>query len=531
MLPNFWKLYHLTSFEAKILSNEGVGGLTNYVTNQVFQHVLPNATQAEELEYGLPPAPNGYSLLKTQFQAAFIEAEKGDDAQWGNVKKYGDAYEAAKAAATGQAPYVFGRPLSDWSGWALTRHVLSQEGVNLLEDVGGYNSEGFAGNFSANTNEDFYFVVAPIAPGPGLPKGEPPDQLGCSVTNVYYWRHIKEGYSAIPGNLWKRFVDAGGRSYFNHQLVSFKDVELIGGKPGAGPYDLLFYQRQPGEQIAKGPVAAENICKKHPEQCAHIQSKLLFLALPDRSLELIDQNNFFFQDERVHQLTRGTVNDIPALRMFIAYREPWWLKYGINPPPQKGPAKGRNTTDLGLRQYYNWWTPNLDNVNQNGLTLASYVSGQATFYWREIQEGEPYDHMAGSGDGSALTAVPPDKLPNGYNNATAAEAAAAQKGGPRHCSTTMALEAHRQLMEVNNVPESDRPNIPLPYYAHYQDWTKDPFGAGWHAWSSGNDQQRLIPRVRQPIPSANVFVVGEAFSDVQGWVQGALNSAGVHVAM
>jgi hypothetical protein len=89
----------------------------------------------------------------------------------------------------------------------------------------------------------------------------------------------------------------------------------------------------------------------------------------------------------------------------------------------------------------------------------------------------------------------------------------------------MALEAHRQLMEVNNVPEDEQPDIPLPYYAHYQNWTKDPFGAGWHAWSSGSDQQKLIPRVRQPIPTANVFVVGEAFSDVQGWVQGALNSA------
>ncbi len=513
------ELYNLTEFEAGLLKQGGTGAISDYVSDQAFQHVLPNATPSEKKQYGLGDAPNGYTLLRSQFHAAFLAAEKAEagggsaDALWKQVKQYGDAYEAAKASATAERPYVFGRPLSDWSGWALNRHVLSQEAVDLLEDAGGYNSEGFAGNFSANTNEDFYFVVGPFG-----------DEPGCSQTDVYYWRHIREGYSAIPGNLWKRF-DALGRSYFNHQLVSFENVDLPGGKKDAGPYDLLFYRRQPGIKLIKGSVAAENICRESPEQCRRIRAKLLFLALPGRSLELIDQDNFFFQDSRVQALTRGTVNNIPALRMFIAYSEPWWLRYGID-PPAPGPAMGRNTTDLGLRQYYNWWTPASGNANQNGLTLASYVSGQATFYWKEIQDGDPYDHEAGGADPSALTTIPPAKLgKEGYSKATAGQAAAAQKGGPRHCSKTMALEAHRQLMEVSNVPEKDRPDIPLPYYAHFQNWTKDPFGAGWHAWGSGSDQQRLIPAVRQPIPEASVFIVGEAFSDVQGWVQGALNSA------
>ena len=34
-----------------------------------------------------------------------------------------------------------------------------------------------------------------------------------------------------------------------------------------------------------------------------------------------------------------------------------------------------------------------------------------------------------------------------------------------------------------------------------------------------------MPRLRKPVPDANVYVCGEAFSSNQGWAEGALNTA------
>ena len=68
---------------------------------------------------------------------------------------------------------------------------------------------------------------------------------------------------------------------------------------------------------------------------------------------------------------------------------------------------------------------------------------------------------------------------------------------------------------------------PEPYYAHFQNWTKEPWGAGWHAFTAGNNDNLLIPQILQPLPEENIFICGECWSNVQGWVQGALNTSEV----
>ena len=88
------------------------------------------------------------------------------------------------------------------------------------------------------------------------------------------------------------------------------------------------------------------------------------------------------------------------------------------------------------------------------------------------------------------------------------------------------------MMEAHGV--ENLKDAPLPYYAHFQNWSKEPWGAGWHSWATNSNQEWVTPRVRQPIQvdpsegltaSENIYVIGECYSSVQGWVQGALNSA------
>ena len=63
-----------------------------------------------------------------------------------------------------------------------------------------------------------------------------------------------------------------------------------------------------------------------------------------------------------------------------------------------------------------------------------------------------------------------------------------------------------------------------------RDWTRDPYGGAGHPWRPGVEPWQVAERLaafsltgRAP---ANVHICGEAFSDFQGFMEGALRSAG-----
>jgi monoamine oxidase len=64
------------------------------------------------------------------------------------------------------------------------------------------------------------------------------------------------------------------------------------------------------------------------------------------------------------------------------------------------------------------------------------------------------------------------------------------------------------------------PDIPKPIFGVVADWD-----AGWHTWKVGS--QPWEPEIQdariQPLPG--LFLCGEAYSNEQGWIEGALKSA------
>lgn len=59
----------------------------------------------------------------------------------------------------------------------------------------------------------------------------------------------------------------------------------------------------------------------------------------------------------------------------------------------------------------------------------------------------------------------------------------------------------------------------------YQNWGNDPFGGGYHNWFAGYNVERCMKAVRRPWKDEKIFIVGEAFSNLTGWVEGALQTA------
>ncbi|MFC0182339.1 FAD-dependent oxidoreductase [Pseudarcicella hirudinis] len=81
----------------------------------------------------------------------------------------------------------------------------------------------------------------------------------------------------------------------------------------------------------------------------------------------------------------------------------------------------------------------------------------------------------------------------------------------------MVDEAMKQIRELHGHPEL----IPEPYTSAYKDWSGNPYGGGYHAWKAKYDVWNVMPFMRKPSQNDNIYICGEAYSDQQGWVEGA----------
>ena len=87
-------------------------------------------------------------------------------------------------------------------------------------------------------------------------------------------------------------------------------------------------------------------------------------------------------------------------------------------------------------------------------------------------------------------------------------------------NTAMVEEIQRQLQEMHGLRY-----VPKPYAAAYQDWSGDPYGGGVNFWKMHEKSWEVIPAILQPKADVPVYICGEAYSNGQGWVEGALETA------
>ena len=59
----------------------------------------------------------------------------------------------------------------------------------------------------------------------------------------------------------------------------------------------------------------------------------------------------------------------------------------------------------------------------------------------------------------------------------------------------------------------------------FKDWGDDPFGGGVNFWKIGYNSQEIARDMIQPVAGIPVYICGEAYSNNQGWVEGALETA------
>jgi len=286
-----------------------------------------------------------------------------------------------------------------------------------------------------------------------------------SVTPQYM--RFKNGFHTLPAALANQVTTLGCPIYANTKLVSF-DRDAAGR--------------------VNGVVEANDGSGRR----GNFSANILMLAMPRHSLELLDQDTTYFRSAPV-QLNIQSVLLQPAYKLFIAYESRWWNKQMFYPGP--------TITDMPLRMTYDFGTEEERGGkpgDKRALLLASYCDMQAASFWSVLERSKVYES-------------PPSWEKTG-----------AKGGAPApDAMCSIAENMLRQSLSVDGVAPTPSRRLA----AYYQDWSQEPYGAGFHAWAAHYKAWEIMRSVRQPLSDWPVYICGEAYSNAQGWVEGAVCTA------
>jgi hypothetical protein len=244
-----------------------------------------------------------------------------------------------------------------------------------------------------------------------------------------------------------------------------------------------------------------------------------FLAMPPASLDLVAEATRYVDlpagtldvmNARPVQLYMDGVIRQPSMRVMLFFDSPWWETCPY--PPDLTSDKLPNTfgptiTDLPLRQVYYFGDNSDGNPNPVYGVLASYDDMQYVQFWQELEL-----HV------DERRTIP---LAEDYQVLHA----------PAQANDTMIRMVLLELAKVHYGSPDDAAKIPWPVSAVYNDFSFNPFGAGYHAWAAHYDICDVMQKIRQPTglvdcaQPANLFIIGEAYSNDQAWVEGAFCTA------
>jgi monoamine oxidase len=402
---------------------------------------ISELTQPKKIPYNVAPDEKDAGILDNlTAQAAAISLAPTIEkllgikvTSWKNLKLTSAQWQTVATKGTYEGAPLWSLPMR-----YLMLRSISNEALALDEDDGGYDSILYTWN---------------AADGFGW-------NLGDFTPKTTYVR-IKNGYDQVPLMLAERFGKAGGAVHPNARLKSFN---------------------------ATGDLVTLDIVENG--QTKTIQAKRLILALPRRSLELLDQTGSVLGPEHteVHELI-GSVTPIPLFKLAILYKEAWWEKL----PPKGALTHGRSVTDLPIRQCYYW---DVDTKTKYAVLLV-YDDGRDLDYWAGLRgaQAQRFEPAVEVDDSSAWAKYPAPKR--------------------------MVEEIHRQLLVMHGNPGG----IPQPVAGAYRDWGEDPYGGGANFWHVGVKSYEVAQSIMRPKPSLPVYICGESYSHGQGWVEGALETA------
>lgn len=378
-----------------------------------------------------------------------------------------------------------GKGLNEWSLWDLfTDMGYSQECITML-----YRVLGFNGTFLSGMNAGVAYQLLEDFPA-----------------NVQF-KTFTKGFSTLPNAL----VDKIGTERI-HLDTSVESIEF---DECTQEYKLKIQQGN---------------CKCGSTKT--LRADKVILGLPRLALEkLFAKSNAFNSDnrERAEKIwnTLQTASNQPLLKINLYYDSAWWGEGSTGRPAVEF---GPNFADLPTGSVYPFYAVD----EKLAAQLMYQESGQAasdkvqveldktakekykkpaalTIYcdylninfWSALQASGPkYEHLDLH---NYVESVPGDMYP---------------------ATVAVVEQATKFFKDIFNTHY-----VPAPILTSARIWqgsvnfdvpVEQQFGYGVHQWAVGADDRQVMKDLVQPLP--NLFMCGEAFSDYQGWVEGALRS-------
>jgi len=356
-----------------------------------------------------------------------------------------------------------GVPLYKLGFWNLLYRVISGEAYQFCLDSGGYNSTMV--NWNAAAAIPWYLSDFGITPK---------------------YKGFKYGFQQVPITLGNFFEKIGGEIRLNSKLEAF---EWKNDK-----FELIIN----GKEYSAGQ---------------------LILAMPRRSLDLLAPTCPKLQEI---QSLIGSVTPRPLFKVFTTYANPWWRVAGFTDATGKYVPlqSGRTVTDLPVRQTYYW--PNDDGTPAESATsmlLASYDDGSNIGFWDGLR---PQRKKAWAEDLTHTKIEDPFEGEAEQEEASVKSDGLNQKWSQYKAPRKMITEMARQLQKIHDLDFT-----PKVRSAAFRDWGEDPYGGGWNSWNIGVKTWEVRDKIVHPIEDCPMYICGEAYSDAQGWVEGALQTADI----
>jgi hypothetical protein len=419
-------------------------------------------------------ADNILGAIATVF-APGLGSANADRAKWCSY------YATGTVGADGATPsFPAGTPVRDIGYWNLLYDQLDDEGFDYSADGTGYESNVINWNAAdaMQANNDY------------------------GSTNPYM--RLDGGYSLL------------------FETLANKITSLAQNYPGSG----IVYGAQL-TALAESTTDNKTICTfvRHDGGRSPIPpttADVLYLALPRRALEIVAQGsgpNYMLNTAPVKYFLESSI-DQPAVKVVMVFNKAWWASGACTYPPKlcrpynapNAPAAqwvgGATITDLPLRMVYYFANNIPGGPGASGgpyVLLASYDDMNYSSFWRELELRGDYT-------------VAPSLMHQPLHGPTSVPV-----------DSPMAGLLIKQLAEVHGI---DPALIPTPTAIYFQDWGQDPFGGGYHGWSSHYNICQVMDYIRAPYRkilvgsgSRQTYIVGSCYSFDQAWVEGAFCTA------
>lgn len=357
-----------------------------------------------------------------------------------------------------------GNPLWKQGFWNVLMRVVTGEAYQLGVDAGGYNST--LTNWNAADAIPWYLSDFGIAPK---------------------YKGFKKGFDIVPKTLAKFFKNSGGEIFLNSKMSGFD-------------YKGNIFELEINQTL--------------------FQADALILAMPRRSIDLLTPNSPLLS--KITNLT-STVTPQPLFKLFTTYQDPWWRGAGFTKTNADGDSEfvavesGRSVTDLPVRQTYYWPTnEGKPAVSGASMLMASYDDGTNIGFWDSFRAQRHKAWQQG-------LEVPKLEAPFLGDYASREKDLSSDEDlrWYRYKATpAMVQEVSRQLGVIHGMSYT-----PEVVNAAFRDWGDDPFGGGWNSWNIGVESWKVKEQIVQPLAETPLYICGEAYSDAQGWVEGALQTA------